>query len=162
MAGGVYLRPAYQAPLTAHLVRPGQHPIPALSYITSSWWTYPGGGRMPDSAVSNLISHLLRQGLNPKVWVIQHHYGQGLTYQPESRFWPFQLIARAHEPELFRRPVDVERHQGGAGAAGLADPLFFGFFQQVLPAEGTDVSVVEVKTPVTLSSRSSRKQSSGR
>ncbi|MDX6392537.1 MAG: hypothetical protein QOJ73_3600 [Streptosporangiaceae bacterium] len=28
---------------------------------------------------------------------------------------------------------------------GLADPLFFGFFQQVLPAEGTDVSVVEVK-----------------
>jgi pimeloyl-ACP methyl ester carboxylesterase len=28
---------------------------------------------------------------------------------------------------------------------GLADPAFFGFFQQVLPAEGTDVSVVEVK-----------------
>jgi pimeloyl-ACP methyl ester carboxylesterase len=28
---------------------------------------------------------------------------------------------------------------------GVADPLFFGFFQQVLPAEGTDVSVIEVK-----------------
>ena len=28
---------------------------------------------------------------------------------------------------------------------GLAEPLFFGFFQQLLPAEGTDVRVVEVK-----------------
>jgi pimeloyl-ACP methyl ester carboxylesterase len=27
---------------------------------------------------------------------------------------------------------------------GLADPLFFGFFQQVLPAEGTDVRVAKV------------------
>ncbi len=27
---------------------------------------------------------------------------------------------------------------------GLADPTFFPFFQQILPAEGTDVSVAEV------------------
>ncbi len=88
----LYLRPAYQAPLVARLVRQGQYLIPARSYVTSAWWISPDGRPMSSSAVSSLIQRLERQGLNPKAWVIQHHYGQGITYQPESRFWPFQLI----------------------------------------------------------------------
>ena len=88
----LYLRPAYQAPLTAHLVRPGRHLIPAWSYITSASWTTPDGRPMTSSAVDALISRLVRQGVDPKAWVIQHHYGQNVAYQLESRFWPFQLI----------------------------------------------------------------------
>ena len=197
VATAVYLRPAYQAPLTAHAVGPGQHVIPALSYITSSWWTYPGGGRMPASAFSSLINHLSQRGLNAKrpgssstttggARLSSHRAGSGPSSSSKAAGcsrWPCCSALgrsgwsagarrdrqggessqrsswrayRAMEPGSWkvlekpraapstpamsatarsrssrapmsrncsRRPVDVDRHEGGAGAVGLVGAL---------------------------------------
>jgi pimeloyl-ACP methyl ester carboxylesterase len=49
--------------------------------------------------------------------------------------------------QTFGQDIDALASYGKITAPmlGLADPLFIGVFQQVLPAEGTDVSVIEVK-----------------
>jgi hypothetical protein len=87
-----YLRPHYQAPVVVPALPPDQNVLPPGAWTTSSWWTYPGGGRMPDSAVLRLVGRLQAAGLDVKSWVTSHHYGEGLAYQPAARFWHFQLI----------------------------------------------------------------------
>jgi hypothetical protein len=85
LATTVYLREHYMAPL-----------------ITSQWWTKGGrfafAGRPPDSLLQQLCSSSpagpLGKPLHQTFFqcLSQHGYTTWTSYQPASRFWPFQWI----------------------------------------------------------------------
>jgi hypothetical protein len=96
IAAGGLLREHYLAPL----VTSGQN-VPGSAWIISQWWTK--GGRFafvnpPDSLVNRFCSSIpsgpfgkgspqgFTECLSP------HGYTQWTSYQPASRFWPFQWI----------------------------------------------------------------------
>jgi hypothetical protein len=74
--------------------------------VFSQWWTR-GGKPVSMSAINQALQGTgvrkvapgvfqpigLSQGnLNPVQYLVQHGYTQLTTYQPASRFWPFQWI----------------------------------------------------------------------
>jgi ABC-2 family transporter protein len=99
-AAGLYLRQHYLTPLvTRNLFNP-----PGSAFIVSQWWTKGGkfafAGRppidlleqfCPPSAVGGVGSGKPSPGT---LWQCfsQHGYTQWTSYQPASRFWPFQWI----------------------------------------------------------------------
>jgi hypothetical protein len=108
-AAGLYLRPRYLTPLTArNLFNP-----PASVWIVSQWWTRAGRtfsqstmNRVLNSMFYRLmpvVHHAAAKGSDVKEQKLQtnldilhsllrHGYTQWTTYQPASRFWPFQWI----------------------------------------------------------------------
>jgi uncharacterized protein YneF (UPF0154 family) len=108
-ATGLYLRQHYMAPLLGrNLFTP-----PASAWIINGWWTK-GGTVISQSAMNQIMSTMFRQILpailpknvndndikfykgtaNSQVlnYLTQHGYTQWTSYQPGSRFWPFQGI----------------------------------------------------------------------
>jgi hypothetical protein len=108
-ATGVYLRQHYLAPLLGrNLASP-----PAGAWVLSGWWTK--GGATVSRAVMNQVETSLFQRVmtatvpknvksdnikfykgpaNSQVmnYLLHHGYAQWTSYQPGSRFWPFQWI----------------------------------------------------------------------
>ena len=92
-AAGLYLRQHYAAPL---LTRAPD--VPGSAWVMSQWWTK--GGRFAFGHPSNDL--LLRLCPSPGPYkqpqasvaqcLAQHGYTQWTSYQPVSRFWPFQWI----------------------------------------------------------------------
>jgi hypothetical protein len=97
VAAGLYLRKHYMTPL---LVKNAD--APGSAWVLSQWWTK--GGK-PVS--QNALSQVLQQGApqlaggkggvpqdDPTVnqYLAQHGYTLWTSYQPGSRFWPFQWI----------------------------------------------------------------------
>jgi hypothetical protein len=78
--------------LAPQLVRHGEQVIPARSFIISQWLTYPGGKPVSNGVANALIVQARAANRNPIAWLAQHHIGQDVAYQPESRFWHFQFI----------------------------------------------------------------------
>jgi ABC-type transport system involved in multi-copper enzyme maturation permease subunit len=108
-ATGLYLRQHYMAPLLGrNLSSP-----PASAWIISGWWTK-GGTVISQSAMNQIINTMFRQIMpailpknvndndikfykrtaNSQVLnnLLHHGYTQWTSYQPGSRFWPFQWI----------------------------------------------------------------------
>jgi hypothetical protein len=108
-AAGLYLRHHYLTPLLArNLFNP-----PASAWIISSWWTR-GGTALSQSAMNHrmlsmfyklmpVVHRSAAQGSSVKAqkmqtnldilhYLVQHGYTQWTSYQPASRFWPFQWI----------------------------------------------------------------------
>jgi hypothetical protein len=104
-AVALYLRQHYLAPLVArNLLNP-----PSTAWVLSQWWTWGGrfvvagdrdAGGMPPP---NLLRQVCPQATpgpdqakpSPTAFVhclSQHGYTQWTSYQPASRFWPFQWI----------------------------------------------------------------------
>jgi hypothetical protein len=98
LAAALYLRQHYLTPLVTGNVNP-----PGTAWIVSQWWTK--GGRFvfaewrdaPPALVQRLCP--LPAGTFGKVSPVsiaqclsQHGYTQWTSYQPASRFWPFQCI----------------------------------------------------------------------
>ena len=98
---GVFLRPHYEAPLVSSSPR-----LPPSSWVMSAWWTQ-NGKAVGSSTINELLqkagaqvsggSVSLRPGsalgnLSPTQYLIQHGFTQVSSYQPGSRFWPFQWI----------------------------------------------------------------------
>ena len=89
---GLYLRQHYMAPLlTSNLNLPGS------AWLVNQWYTKDGkfafGAR--GSGIVNAVTQLCsrgRSGLSPGQCLSQHGYTQWTSYQPGSRFWPFQWI----------------------------------------------------------------------
>jgi len=74
----LYLRPHYQAPLTA---RGSQGAPGAAPWVIHQWWTGPNGQTVTsENKIVALLSHPERG------------YAQWTTYQPETRYWHFQFI----------------------------------------------------------------------
>ncbi len=109
LATGLYLRQHYMTPLIGrNLFTP-----PASAWIINGWWTK-GGTVIGQSAINQVMNAMLRQtttAIMPKNvsendvkfykgmansqvlhYLTQHGYTQWTSYQPGSRFWPFQWI----------------------------------------------------------------------
>jgi hypothetical protein len=98
-AAGTWLRPAYMAPVVTSSVN-----VPGSAWVMSQWWTK--GGKFAFSGWPSV--RLLKQycpagpvgvgpGGKPKAvglaeCLTPHGYTQWTSYQPASRFWPFQWI----------------------------------------------------------------------
>jgi hypothetical protein len=94
LATALWLRQHYMAPpLTTKLNLPGN------AWLVSQWFTKDGKfafgvhGSGIVSAVSRLCPpHIGNSGVSPGQCLTQHGYTQWVSYQPGSRFWPFQWI----------------------------------------------------------------------
>ena len=100
LAAGAFLREHYLPPLLTTNVN-----LPGSAWIISQWWTRDGrfafGGFPPTSLLERLCPPAAVgpavQGGQPKVLALaqclsRHGYTQWTSYQPASRFWPFQWI----------------------------------------------------------------------
>jgi ABC-type transport system involved in multi-copper enzyme maturation permease subunit len=91
-----FLRQHYMAPLLArNLFTP-----PSSAWITSQWWTK-GGQPASQSELNQALQGAPQQfagkggvphSTDVDQYLVQHGYTQWTSYQPGSRFWPFQWI----------------------------------------------------------------------
>jgi hypothetical protein len=94
-AAGAYLREHYQTPTVTDNVN-----VPASGWVLSQWWTKGGAfawaGRPPLDVLNQIVCTFPGPG-KPSMQsleecVVRHGYTQWTSYQPASRFWPFQWI----------------------------------------------------------------------
>jgi hypothetical protein len=86
----VYLRPLIQAPITA---MDGPKAVARSAWVTNSWIQDAAGhhlnqGRIFDQARASGVDSPDKFD----AWMSQHHYTNWISYQPESRFWHFQIV----------------------------------------------------------------------
>jgi hypothetical protein len=90
----LFLRKHYQSSLVVK-GSPSYHNPP---WVVSQWYTGPAGTPVSQETVRNVMAHApasVQNSLNPNAamaYLSAHHYLLWSAYQPESRFWPFQLI----------------------------------------------------------------------
>jgi ABC-2 family transporter protein len=99
LVSGLYLRKHYLAPLFT--TNSGRWVSPGSAWIISQQWVAEGGRPVSQSALGLLLQRaapeLAGKGGVPKAlgsvrYLMQHGYTLWTTYQPGSRFWPFQWI----------------------------------------------------------------------
>ena len=94
-ATGLFLRQHYLTPLLTSNSNP-----PGSAWIISQQWQTKGGQPVSQSVLSQVLQgapQLAGKGgvpksLNVTQYLSQHGYTQWTSYQPASRFWPFQWI----------------------------------------------------------------------
>ncbi len=96
LTAGLYLRWHYATPLVT-----SNPNVPSSAWIVRQWWTKGGRFAFPGQPSQQLLTQLCPpssvapgkvQGLTPTQCLVQHGYTQWTSYQPVSRFWPFQWI----------------------------------------------------------------------
>jgi hypothetical protein len=93
-ATALFLRKHYQAPLLTK-GSPGYNNPP---WVVSQWYAGPNGAPASQQTIRNVMGHApesVQHSLNPNAataYLSAHHYTQWTIYQPESRFWHFQLV----------------------------------------------------------------------
>ena len=102
LATGGLLRQHYLAPLVTD--NPGGPPGPDNGALpVSQWYTGPNGKPASQAAINHLLQayqpavtkvgpNAFQTKVSPQVFLAQHGYTQWMSYQPASRFWPFQWI----------------------------------------------------------------------
>ena len=90
----LYLRQHYMTPLLTSKLN-----LPGSAWIVNQWYTkggkfaFPARGSQIVSAVSRLCPPRIgNSNISPAQCLTQHGYTQWVSYQPGSRFWPFQWI----------------------------------------------------------------------
>jgi hypothetical protein len=98
-AVGGLLREHYLTPLLTSGLN-----VPATAWITSQWWTVTKSGQFAWSGrpLGSIVDNITCANSGPPnskptelsllQCVVQHGYTQWTSYQPASRFWPFQWI----------------------------------------------------------------------
>ena len=109
LSTGLYLQPHYMTPLVGkNLASP-----PVSAWVISGWWTK-DGTTVSQSAMNQVEDTLFRQVMTATVpknvnnddikfykgpansqvmnYLLHHGYAKWTSYQPASRFWPFQWI----------------------------------------------------------------------
>jgi hypothetical protein len=88
----LWLRQHYMTPLLTSKLN-----LPGSAWIVSQWYTKGGtfafGAR--GSGIANAVNQFCAggsSGLSPAQCLSQHGYSMWSSYQPASRFWPFQWI----------------------------------------------------------------------
>jgi hypothetical protein len=90
----LFLRKHYQTPL----VIKGSPSYNNPPWVVGQWYIGPNGAPVSQQTLRNVMVHApasVRNSLNPNAataYLSAHHYTQWSAYQPESRFWHFQLI----------------------------------------------------------------------
>jgi ABC-2 family transporter protein len=98
LAAGLYLRKHYLTPLVTS--NPSAWVSPGSAWVISQQWVTKGGQRVTPSVLGRVLQgapQLAGKGGVPKAlgavqYLMQHGYTLWTTYQPASRFWPFQWI----------------------------------------------------------------------
>jgi hypothetical protein len=92
LATALFLRKHYQTPVTASSLNSD----PGNSWVVGQWWRGPNGHPVSGTTIRNLVQqHVGAGGTNvggAYRWLAQHGYSQWSSYQPQARFWHFQLI----------------------------------------------------------------------
>ncbi len=92
----MYLRQHYQTPLVTSKLN-----VPGSVWVISQQWLGKGGRPVSQSALSQVLeeggSRLAGKGGVPEAlsswrYLVQHGFTRWTSYQPASRFWPFQWI----------------------------------------------------------------------
>ena len=96
---GTLLRAHYETPLTTNRLQ-----LPAHDLWIGQWWTR-GGVRVGDAQINQVLEGIGvhangggfqakagAQFTDPVQYLFQHGYTQWTSYQPDSRYWPFQWI----------------------------------------------------------------------
>ena len=89
-AAGLWLREHYMAPLVASSPN-----LPGSAWVTSQWYAKGGKFAFPDrgTQILNALSKLCPSPKVPNAQCLsQHGYTLWASYQPTTRFWPFQWI----------------------------------------------------------------------
>ena len=94
LATALYLRQHYMTPLlTSKLNLPGSAWIVSQWYTTGGKFAFPARGSQVVSAVSRLCPPRIgNSSISPAQCLTEHGYTPWASYQPGSRFWPFQWI----------------------------------------------------------------------
>jgi hypothetical protein len=93
----MFLREHYQAPLVAGGAKAGTRGF-ANDWSWAQWYTGPNGRPVSQQTIRNVVGHApasVRNSADPNVataYLSAHHYAQWWLYQPQSRYWHFQLI----------------------------------------------------------------------
>ena len=89
----LFLRKHYQAPLVTTSGTVWQN-----NWVLNQWYTGPSGAVASQQTIRNFVAHAPRSvRYSPNsgavtAYLSAHHYTQWAAYQPESRYWHFQLI----------------------------------------------------------------------
>ena len=99
-AAGLWLREHYQTPVVTSNLN-----VPGSAWVMSQWWTKGGRFAFAGWPSERLLDQLCPAGPSGPVGpggkskvvgvaecIAQHGYTQWTSYQPASRFWPFQWI----------------------------------------------------------------------
>jgi ABC-type transport system involved in multi-copper enzyme maturation permease subunit len=98
----LWLRQHYLAPLVTS--NPGGPPGPGNAALPVSQWYTGANGKPASQAVINHVlqgfqpavtkvgPNSFQTNISPQQYLAQHGYTQWMSYQPASRFWPFQWI----------------------------------------------------------------------
>jgi ABC-type transport system involved in multi-copper enzyme maturation permease subunit len=96
-ATGLWLREHYITPLVTHSTN-----LPGPAWIIGHWYTGRNGKPLSQAAISQILQAYhpatskigpnTFQTLNAAGYLTQHGYTFWVSYQPGSRFWPFQWI----------------------------------------------------------------------
>ena len=71
--------------------------------LVSQWYTGPNGKPVSQAVIDHLLQgfnptvtkvgpNAFKTNISPPQYLAQHGYTQWMSYQPPSRFWPFQWI----------------------------------------------------------------------
>jgi ABC-type transport system involved in multi-copper enzyme maturation permease subunit len=91
LATALWLREHYMTPLlTSKLDLPGSAWVVSQWYAKGGTFAFPARGSQIVSALSKLCPG--NSDISPAQCLSQHGYTQWTSYQPGSRFWPFQWI----------------------------------------------------------------------
>jgi ABC-type transport system involved in multi-copper enzyme maturation permease subunit len=82
LATPTFLRGHYMTPLTVK----GPHINNGNIWVLSQWYTGPGGQRLDQATVTQFL-----HSYQPD-YLVKHGFTEWTSYQPATRFWPFQLI----------------------------------------------------------------------
>lgn len=95
VSSAIYLRPHIQAPVVA----PDSSRFARRDWILSSWMQDATGHHLSaaeQDALSRQAEAVARQAADPRrafdQWFVQHGYTNWSKYQPNGRFWHFQLV----------------------------------------------------------------------
>jgi ABC-2 family transporter protein len=93
----MFLRKHYQAPLIAGTAK-ASTPSFSLNWTWARWYTGPNGQPVSQQTVDNVLQHapaslpISKSSDAGTAYLSAHHYTQWWLYQPQSRYWHFQLI----------------------------------------------------------------------
>jgi ABC-2 family transporter protein len=97
-AAAGFLRERYRAPLVISGLNSS---VPSNAWVVSTWWTKDGRVAFGDYPPANILNQYCpptsagKGGGPSEGWgpcLVQHGYTMWTSYQPTSRFWPFQWI----------------------------------------------------------------------
>jgi hypothetical protein len=99
LATPAFLRRHYMTPLTTTSPNVSNGNV----WVLGQWYTGPGGKRVSQSTITQVLQGYQPQttrvspttsqtNLDPVAYLAKHGYTLWTSYQPPSRFWPFQLI----------------------------------------------------------------------